>query len=92
MSGRTAPTGRPRSDSPSAAEGRKEKLEDRGRKSRIHRKGHRNRPLNTRKQQDNKTRSKVRARVEPVFGALTNDTGGTLVRSIGIAPPRRGSG
>ena len=32
----------------------------------------------------NKTRSKVRARVEHVFGAQSNDIGGTLVRSIGL--------
>ena len=35
--------------------------------------------------QGNKTRSKVRARVEHVFGAQSNDMGGTLVRSIGLA-------
>ena len=46
---------------------------------------HRNRPLSKREQQGNKTRSKVRARVEHVFGAQANDMGGTLVRSIGIA-------
>ena len=34
--------------------------------------------------QGNKTRSKVRARVEHVFGAQSNDMGGTLVRSIGL--------
>jgi IS5 family transposase len=60
------------------------KLEENGLKSRIHRKGHRNKPLNERQQQGNKTRSKVRARVEHVFGAQTNDMGGTLVRSIGL--------
>ena len=34
--------------------------------------------------QGNKTRSKVRARVEHVFGAQSNDIGGTLMRSIGL--------
>jgi len=34
--------------------------------------------------QGNKTRSKVRARVEHVFGAQSNDIGGTLVRSLGL--------
>ena len=34
--------------------------------------------------QGNKTRSKVRARVEHVFGTQSNDMGGTLVRSIGL--------
>ncbi len=31
-----------------------------------------------------KTRSSVRVRVEHVFGAQSNDMGGTLVRSIGL--------
>lgn len=61
------------------------KLKERGLKSRIHRKGHRNRPLTECEKRGNKTRSQVRARVEHVFGAQTNDMGGTLVRSIGIA-------
>ena len=64
------------------------KLEERGLKSRIHRKAHRNRPLTKREQQGNRTRSKVRARVEHVFGAQTNDMGGTLLRCIGIARAR----
>jgi transposase, IS5 family len=62
-----------------------EKLAGRGLRSRIHRRAHRNRPLSEREQQGNRARSKVRARVEHVFGALANDMGGTLVRSIGIA-------
>ena len=61
------------------------KLADRGLRSRIHRKAHRNRALSKREQQGNTTRSKTRARVEHVFGAQMNDMGGTLVRSIGIA-------
>ena len=60
-------------------------LKDKGLKSRIHRKGRRNTPLNNREEQGNNTRSKVRARVEHVFGAQSNDMGGTLVRSIGMA-------
>ncbi len=64
------------------------KLEERGLKSRIHRKGHRNKPLSERSLRGNKTRSKVRARVEHVFGAQTNDMGGTLVRGIGLVRAR----
>ena len=60
------------------------KLKEKGLKSRIHRKGHRNKPLSERETQGNKTRSKVRARVEHVFGAQSNDMGGTLVRGIGL--------
>ena len=59
-------------------------LDEKGLKSRIHRKGRRNKPLSERETQGNKTRSKVRARVEHVFGAQSNDMGGTLVRSIGL--------
>ena len=60
------------------------KLQERGLRSRIHRKGRRGKPLGQREQQGNQTRSKVRARVEHVFGAQSNDMGGTLVRSIGL--------
>ena len=60
------------------------KLAEKGLKSRIHRKGRRGRPLSEREHQGNRTRSKVRARVEHVFGAQSNDMGGTLVRSIGL--------
>lgn len=60
------------------------KLREKGLKSRIHRKAHHTKPLSTREQQGNKTHSKVRARVEHVFGAQSNDMGGTLVRSIGL--------
>ena len=59
-------------------------LEEKGLKSRVHRKGRRNKPLTKREKRGNKTRSKVRARVEHVFGAQSNDMGGTLVRSIGL--------
>ena len=60
------------------------KLAEKGLKSRIHRKGRRNKPLSEREKRGNKTRSKVRARVEHIFGAQSNDMGGTLVRGIGL--------
>jgi IS5 family transposase len=65
-----------------------DKLAARGLKSRIHRKAHRNRPLTEREKQGNRTRSKVRARVEHVFGAQSNDMGGALLRCIGIVRAR----
>ena len=65
-----------------------EKLQNRGLKSCIQRKAHRNKPLSAREQRGNKSRSKVRARVEHVFGAQTNDMGGTLVRCIGLVRAR----
>ncbi|PTR11629.1 DDE family transposase [Cereibacter azotoformans] len=53
-------------------------------RSRIHRKGYRNRPLNERGKQGNRTRSGIRVRVDHVFGAQANDMGGVLVRTIGL--------
>ena len=38
----------------------------------IHEKGYRNKPLTKRQQQRNKTKSKIRARVEHIFGFMTN--------------------
>ena len=64
-------------------------LKEKGLRSRIHRKGRRNKPLSEREKQGNKTRSSVRVRVEHVFGAQSNDMGGTLVRSVGLAPKAR---
>lgn len=55
------------------------KLHARGPKSRIHRKGKRGWPLN------NRTKSTVCARVEHVYGAQTDDMGGTLMRTVGMA-------
>ncbi|MCS5601744.1 MAG: IS5 family transposase [Paracoccus sp.] len=60
------------------------KLRACGLKSRIHRKGKRGKPLTEQGKASNRTKSAVRARVEHVFGAQTNDMGGTLVRTIGL--------
>jgi IS5 family transposase len=65
-----------------------EKLAERGLKSRIHRRGARNRPLSAREQQGNATRSQIRARVEHVFGHQANAMGGKLVRTIGLVRAR----
>ena len=58
---------------------------EKGLKSRVHRKGHRNKPLSEREMQGNEARLKVRARVEHIFDTQSNGMGGTLVRSIGLA-------
>ena len=49
-----------------------EKLAERGLKSRIHRRAYRNRKLSQAQKAANTTRSKVRARVEPVFADQKN--------------------
>jgi IS5 family transposase len=60
------------------------KLRDRKLKSHIHRKGKRGKPLTAQAKGSNRTKSSVRVRVEHIFGAQTNDMGGTLVRTIGL--------
>jgi IS5 family transposase len=60
------------------------KLKARGFTSRIHKRGRRNRPLREAEAEANYRKSKVRARIEHVFGAQENAPGGRLVRTIGI--------
>ena len=52
--------------------------------NRIHEKGYRNRPLTKKQKSHNTSKSKIRARVEHVFGAM-HHYGGLFIRSIGIA-------
>ena len=59
-------------------------LKARGLKSRIHKKGYRNKALTEEDDRNNTEQSRIRCRVEHVFGAQHNDMGGTLVRSIGL--------
>ena len=60
------------------------KLRAQGFRSRIHKRGRRNRPLTEAEARANYRKSKVRARIEHVFGAQENAPGGRLVRTIGI--------
>lgn len=62
---------------------REEKLKTQGYRSHIHYKGTRGHPLSKAKQQTNTNRSKVRVRVEHIFGRQ-HAMGGKLMRSIGI--------
>jgi len=50
----------------------------------INEKGYRNKPLTDEQKERNREKSKVRARVEHVFGHMTNSFGEIAVRSIGI--------
>lgn len=58
-------------------------LSEQGYRSRIHHRAYRNRPLKARQQQQNNTRSKVRARVEHVFGHQVTAMSSTIIRNIG---------
>ncbi|MCL2087841.1 MAG: transposase [Oscillospiraceae bacterium] len=55
---------------------------------RINEKGYRNNPLTEEQKANNREKSKVRARVEHIFGHMTNSFGGIFIRSIGIARAR----
>ena len=52
------------------------------------RKGSAAKKLTRREEQGNRTKARVRARVEHVFGSQANEMGGTLVRSIGAMRAR----
>ena len=65
-----------------------QRLQEKGLKSRIHRRAARHRPLSERQEAANTSRSKVRARVEHVFGHQHSSMGGKIVRTIGMARAR----
>jgi IS5 family transposase len=64
------------------------KLDERGFKSHIHRRGSRNHPLSDAQVEANRKKSKVRARIEHVFGAQENAPGGRIIRTIGAVRAR----
>jgi IS5 family transposase len=78
-------------DSAYRSEAIRERLESQGYRDRIHRKGVRGRALNERDKAANRRKSKVRARVEHVFGRQRQfacHVGRTLLRCIGITRAR----
>lgn len=56
-----------------------------GMKNKIHEKGYRNHPLTKRQKERNKKKSKVRARVEHIFGFMKQATRNIILRTIGMA-------
>lgn len=60
------------------------KLKARGLRSRVHQRASRNRALSKAQENANHKKSKVRARVEHVFGAQQTSPGGRIVRTIGL--------
>ena len=70
-------------DSAYRSEAHEQQLRERGFNSRIHRKGTSRRKLNEQEQATNHRRSKIRARVEHVFGDQRTRQGNILVRTKG---------
>jgi len=64
------------------------KLKARGFKSRIHVRAGRNHPLSQTQETANRKKSKIRARIEHVFGAQETAPGGRIVRTIGMVRAR----
>lgn len=60
-----------------------EVLRQRGIQNRIHEKGRRNHPLSAEQQEANRRKSKVRARVEHIFGFQVYQMGANWIRTIG---------
>ena len=60
-------------------------LEQAGYRSKVHEKGYKSKPLNELQKKSNKNKSRVRAKVEHVFGSITNEQGGIFSRVIGYA-------
>lgn len=64
------------------------RLKAAGFKSRIHRRAWRNHPLSQAQERTNRNKSRIRARIEHVFGAQQTAPGGRVVRTIGIVRAR----
>jgi IS5 family transposase len=63
-------------------------LKAQGFKSRIHVRATRSHPLSKTKEEANRKKSRVRARIEHVFGTQETSPGGRIVRTIGIVRAR----
>ena len=60
-------------------------LEERKLRDRLNRKGCRNKALTEKQKQGNRSKSRIRCRVEHVFGAMKQRCGSVLVKTIGLA-------
>jgi IS5 family transposase len=72
-------------DSAYRSQAQEQALQRSGHHSQIHERAYRNQALTETQKLSNTEKSRVRARVEHVFGAMENDMGGIFVRSIGLA-------
>jgi len=72
-------------DSAYRSEDSLQELQNQGFREHIQRKGCRHKKLTAREKQGNRSRARIRSRVEHVFGVMAMRTGGTVVRGIGAA-------
>lgn len=71
-------------DSAYRSEDQEQRLAEAGIESNILEKGVRNKPLTPKQIASNKKKSKIRVRVEHIFGFMTNSMNGMMIRCIGI--------
>jgi transposase, IS5 family len=71
-------------DSAYQSEAQEARLKEKGCRSHIHERAYRNKPLTPEQEAANTERSRVRVRVEHVFGHMENTMNGCYVRTIGI--------
>ena len=69
-----------------------DKLSELGIENKINEKGCRGKPLTKSQMRTNRTKSKIRARVEHIFGFIENSLGGSTLRSIGMCRAKFGIG
>lgn len=62
-----------------------EKLRNDKLNSKVHYRAYRNKPLSDAQKKTNTTRSRVRARVEHIFGHMTTSMNGLMIHTIGLA-------
>ena len=72
------------------SEAREQRLAEGGHRSQIHERAYRDAPLSAEQRARNKAKSRVRARVEHVFGQMENGMGGMFLRSVGLARAKVG--
>ena len=77
-------------DSAYRSEAQEQSLKDSEHVSQFGERAYRGKPLSEDQEISNKAKSRVRARVEHVFGHMQNSRGGIFVRAIGIARARVG--
>jgi len=72
-------------DSAYTGENQEKTIEDKKLTNCVNEKGYRNNPLTEQQKAKNKEKSRIRARVEHVFGFIKNSMHGSFIRTIGIA-------
>jgi len=72
-------------DSAYTGEEQEKVIENYGLKNQVNKKGYRNKPLTDEQKANNKAKSKIRARVEHVFGFMEQSMHGLVLKSVGIA-------